>query len=296
MTDSTSIRPPAVAGLFYPGDAQALERTVDALLDAARSAAAADESPIRALVSPHAGYAYSGAVAARAFARLDDGAFDTVVLVGPSHVEAFDFASVFEGEAYRTPLGLVEVDAGLARRIAGGGKAIRLSQRGHVAPSRARGEHGLEVLLPFLQRVCAGGAHGTPRIVPVVMGNQDWDACAVLGRAVRETCDAEHTLVVASSDLSHFYPYEDAVRRDAVFCDELATLDAARLFAAVRSGRCEACGAGPVIATLIATAAWPDRRCQILARINSGDVTGERESVVGYASAIVTAPPVARAS
>jgi AmmeMemoRadiSam system protein B len=291
MTASTSIRRAAVAGLFYPGDPTALARAVDALLAAAHSGAA--DASVRALVSPHAGYAYSGAVAARAFARLADGAFDTVVLIGPSHVDAFDFASVFEGDAYQTPLGLVEVDAALARRLAAGGTAVRLSRRGHVAPARARGEHGLEVLLPFLQRVCA--QRGTPRIVPIVMGSQEWDACTALGRAVHETCDAERTLVAASTDLSHFYSYEEAVRLDAVFCDELATLDAARLFDAVRVRRCEACGAGPVIATVLATAAWAERRCQILSRSNSGDVTGEHESVVGYASAVVTSPPAGRA-
>lgn len=291
MTDSNSIRPAAVAGLFYPGEPQALAHAVDALLAAARSAIAAD-APIRALVSPHAGYAYSGAVAARAFARLVETAFDTVVVIGPSHVEAFDFASVYEGDAYRTPLGLVEVDTDLARRISAGGQTVRVSHRGHVAPGRARGEHGIEVLLPFLQRVCAQG--GIPRLVPIVMGSQHWDACAALGRAVREACDPERTLVAASSDLSHFYSYEEAVRLDTVFCDELVTLDAPRLFDAVRSGRCEACGAGPVIAALIATDSWPDRRCQILSRINSGDVTGDRESVVGYVSAVVTTPTGAR--
>jgi AmmeMemoRadiSam system protein B len=292
MNDSTSIRSAAVAGLFYPADPHALAGTVDALLAAANRGG--EGASIRALVSPHAGYAYSGAVAARAFARLDAGAFDTVVLIGPSHVEAFDFSSVYEGDAYRTPLGLVEVDTALARRLCAGAATVRLSSRGHVAPARARGEHGLEVLLPFLQRACAG--RGTPRIVPIVMGSQDWDACELLGRAVRETCDAERTLVAASSDLSHFYSYPDAVRLDTVFCDELATLDAARLFAAVRSRRCEACGAGPVVATLLATAGWAERRCTILSRINSGDVTGDRDSVVGYASAVVTSPPGAPAS
>jgi MEMO1 family protein len=287
MTDSTSIRAPAVAGLFYPDEPETLAHTVDALLGTAAGATSdAGDDPVRAMVSPHAGYAYSGAVAARAFARLAQGAFDTVVLIGPSHVDAFDFASVYEGDAYRTPLGLVEVDAALARRISAGTTAVRLSHRGHVALARARGEHGLEVLLPFLQRVCA--PRGTPRIVPIVMGSQEWDACTAVGRAVGESCDAERTLVAASSDLSHFYSYQDAVRLDTVFCDELATLDAVRLFEAVRTRRCEACGAGPVIATLIATAVWTKRRCQILSRINSGDVTGERESVVGYASAVIT--------
>ncbi len=283
MGSSRVVRAPAVAGMFYPAHPAALAHTVDALL----AAAAADKAgePPRMLVCPHAGYAYSGAVAARAFAMLDTGAFDTVVLVGPSHAEAFDFTSVYDGDAYQTPLGFMDVDRESAGRIAEGHGTIRVSGRGHAVPGRMRGEHGLEVMLPFLQRI-----GGSPRIVPIVMGSQDWDACRELGRALSERVDLARTLVIASSDLSHFYPYDEAVRLDTTFCDMLVAADAARLHEAVRSGRCEACGAGPVVATLVAAeAAWPERRCRLLARITSGDVTGDRASVVGYASAVVTA-------
>jgi AmmeMemoRadiSam system protein B len=286
MVDARSIRAPAVAGLFYPANPDVLARAVDAMLARALEGDAALASGrARMLVSPHAGYDYSGAVAARAFALLSRDAFDTVVLVGPSHVEAFGFTSVFEGDAYQTPLGILEVDHAAARRIAGADPSIRLSDRGHTTPRNARAEHGLEVLLPFLQRSC-----GSPRIVPIVMGEQDWDACLALGRAVAETADLERTLFVASSDLSHFYRYEEAVRRDTAFCEALITLDASVVHDAVRVGRCEACGAGPVMAGLIAAATWEERRCRVLACLNSGDVTGQRDSVVGYASAVVSTP------
>jgi len=279
-----SIRAPAVAGLFYPAEPEELARYVDGLLaDALRHESASDTA--RMLVAPHAGYAYSGAVAARAFALLQRDAFDTVVLVEPSHVDAFAFTAVYPGNGYATPLGTLAVDLDGARRIAGSHASIRLSERGHDAPRHARGEHGLEVLLPFLQRAC-----GTPRIIPIVMGSQDWDACAALGRALSESLDADRTLLVASSDLSHFHHYDEAVRRDTAFCEVLATLDAVRVHDAISAGRCEACGAGPVVAALLATTVWKERRCRVLARINSGDVTGERESVVGYASAIVGTP------
>ena len=256
---------------------------VDALL--AEAAHPPVTGRVRALLSPHAGYAYSGAVAACAFATLDRAAFETVVLIGPSHVDAFDFTSVYEGDAYRTPLGTLEVDVEAARRVARQAPSIRLSDRGHTLRGRERGEHGIEVLLPFLQRVC-----GPARIVPVVMGAQDWESSSALGHALAHTVDLERTLLVASSDLSHFYAYDRAVELDAAFCNALAALDAARLWEAVRSGRCEACGAGPVIAILVAAESWPERSCRVLARRNSGDVTGDRTSVVGYASAIVTTP------
>lgn len=285
MAASRSIREPAVAGSFYPGDPDRLANLVDELLSAARDDDSAPRDHARMLVSPHAGYAYSGAVAARAFARLERGAFDSVVLIGPSHVEAFAFTSIFEGDAYQTPLGLLEVDAPLARRLAGAHDSLRLSGRGHVKSDRARGEHGLEVLLPFLQRVC-----GSPRIVPVVMGVQDFAASVALGRAIVETADPARTLVIASSDLSHFHRYDEAVRRDTAFCEALMTLDPARVHDSVSTGRSEACGTGPVVAGLIATTPWEKRRGRILACINSGDVTGERESVVGYAAAVIGTP------
>ena len=281
--NSRSIREPAVAGLFYPAEPETLARTVDALLAGAGDLAEPNRRT-RLLVSPHAGYAYSGAVAARAFAVLDARTIERVVLVGPSHVDAFAFTSLYDGDAYATPLGILEVDGDAVRRLEEAHASIRRSPRGHVT-ARDRGEHGVEVILPFIQRTC-----GTPSIVPIVMGSQRWEDCAALGQALADTIDLEHTLLVASSDLSHFYAYDEAVRKDAAFCELLAGLDAARLHEALRRGECEACGAGPVIATLLATEAWRERQCRILARVNSGDVTGERRRVVGYASAAVTTP------
>jgi AmmeMemoRadiSam system protein B len=285
MTIPGEVRAPAVAGSFYPGDAATLARTVDTFLhDALATAASEVATPVRLLVAPHAGYVYSGAVAARGFALLDRRAIDTVVIVGPSHVDAFSFSSVYAGTGYQTPLGILQIERDVAQQLAKHDASIRLSPRGHETTARARGEHGIEVLLPFVQRVC-----DSPRIVPIVMGSQDWDTCYALGSAIADAVDAERTLLVASSDLSHFYGYDEAVRLDTVFCDTLATMDAARLHESVRSGRCEACGAGPVVAALVASTIWSQRRCRVLARINSGDVTGDRDSVVGYASAVVTA-------
>jgi AmmeMemoRadiSam system protein B len=271
-----------VAGSFYPRDAGALAGTVDALLAAApRPSLSAAPG---ALVCPHAGYAYSGVVAAHAFRCLESASARTLVLVGPSHVEAFDFSSVFEGEAYRTPLGDVPVDTDLARAIAEQAPSIRFSRRGHVRPESARGEHCLEVLLPFVQRVVPEA-----RVVPIVMGSQHWQAADDLGNAIARVADPARAVVLASSDLSHFHPHDQAVRLDTVFCDTLETLDAAALHRAVAEGRCEACGAGPVVAAVRASARWPGRACRVLSRATSGDVTGDRASVVGYMAAVIVA-------
>jgi AmmeMemoRadiSam system protein B len=272
-------RPAAVAGMFYPADPRTLCRTVDAMVDEAPAADAS--SPVRMILSPHAGYPYSGAVAAAGFRRLRAQDVDTIVLIGPSHVEAFDFTSVFTGEAYETPIGSVPIDRDLALRVAGSHDTIRGSLSGHIQPGLMRGEHGLEVQLPFLQRT-----QPHARIVPIVMGIQDWEHCNALGESLRTHC-GEDTVILASSDLSHFYDYDTARALDAEFMDTLSRLDPAALHDAVRNRRCEACGAGPVVASLIATGGG-DERYHELARANSGDVTGDRSSVVGYASAVVS--------
>jgi AmmeMemoRadiSam system protein B len=266
----------AVAGLFYPSDPTTLAGTVDDLL-----AAASPPPPgrIRAVVSPHAGYQYSGRVAAHGLAALARSRPRTVVVVGPSHVEYFSFTSVFDGDAYATPLGNVPVDRELARRLADGARTIRLSQRGHVHDHLPRGEHGLEVQLPFLQR-----AIPDVTIVPIVMGEQSWAHCDELGLALRALGD--DTAVVASSDLSHFYPHEKAETLDRTFAETLTAKDARMLHDAVASGRCEACGAGPVTAALRSVEAMPSLCYHGLARTNSAEVTGDRSSVVGYLCAV----------
>ena len=282
MNPSHPIREPAVAGTFYPGDRRTLAAAVDALLAAAPAPSL--PHPPRVLLSPHAGYMYSGAIAAHAFRCLESAAADTFVLIGPSHVEAFDFSSVFDGGAYRTPLGDVPVDAEWARALAGVAPSIRLSRRGHVRAPAARGEHSLEVLLPFLQRVAPSAS-----VVPIVMGSQSWEACDELGAAIARIALPARTVVIASSDLSHFHTDAEARRLDALFCETLARLDAAALSRAVDEGRCEACGAGPVLAALRASRRWAAPSCRVLASGNSGDVTGDRSSVVGYAAAVITA-------
>ncbi len=278
MHPTSHIRPPAVAGMFYPADPVVLARDVDRMLTAA-TPPPGSTAP-HALLAPHAGYRYSGAIAARAFACIDAERVDTVVLVGPSHVEAFDFTSVFDGDAFATPLGEVAVDAALAAALAAAKPSIRRSPRGHAA-GRGRGEHALEVMLPFLQRRCPRA-----RIVPITMGSQSHAACADLAEAIVRHTDFERTLIVASSDLSHFHPYDEAVLLDTEFCARVAAMDGEALLAGLARGHCEACGGGPTAAVMLALARAHRDTARVLARINSGDVTGERGSVVGYAAAV----------
>ncbi|MDH3198265.1 MAG: AmmeMemoRadiSam system protein B, partial [Candidatus Krumholzibacteria bacterium] len=243
MTLEAHTRRPAVAGLFYPAEPSRLAEQVDALIDTAPDPAPGGRLAV--MVSPHAGYPYSGAVAARGFRRLQHEDLETLVLVGPSHVEYFDFSAVFAGRAYETPLGPVAVDTDLAQRLAGSRPSLRASARGHVQAHLGRGEHSLEVQLPFLQRTFPHA-----RVVPIVMGEQRWENCLELGEALAEHC-GQGTVILASTDLSHFYDHDRATVLDSAFCDALSGLDARALHNAVREGRCEACGAGPVVASLV---------------------------------------------
>lgn len=274
----TNIRTPAVAGMFYPGKADDLAERVDTLL------ASVPEPPagrVRAAVSPHAGYPYSGRVAANTYRALSRSRPRTVVVIGPSHVEYFPFTSVFDGDGYETPLGVLGVDTDLAARVAARGGTIRRSPSGHAHDHLARGEHGIEVQIPFLQRALEGAA-----VVPIVMGEQRWEHCRELAEALADAA-GDDVAVVASSDLSHFHDHARADELDGVFADTLAAMDARALYEAVDAGRCEACGAGPVMAALGAVESVSGRTFHLLERTDSGAVTGDTTSVVGYLSAVV---------
>jgi len=279
MTVEKEVRQPAVAGQFYPARPSDLEAQVREFL--ARVPERRVQGRILGLVCPHAGYIYSGQVAAHAYKLLQGRKIEKVVVISPSHVEYFPFASVFPGEAYRTPLGTVPVDRQLAARIASQSERIQLSPRGHLQESLPRQEHALEVQLPFLQEVL-----GDFELVPIVMGDQKWEICRDLGQAVGRALEEPGVLVVASSDLSHFKDDATTRRLDGAFCDLLEKMDPRALQEALDSRTVEACGGGPVVAAMIAALEAGADRCEVLATATSGDVTGDRSSVVGYASAV----------
>lgn len=280
------VREPAVAGRFYPADPAALERAVDDHLGPWRH-----RGPGRALVavvSPHAGYVYSGDVAGAAYALLEAGAFERVLVVAPSHRIPLTGSSVMARGAYRTPLGLVPIDEELCEALLarGGGEVV-------VEPELHRAEHSLEVQLPFLQRTL-----GSFRLAPVVMGGQEAPHPARLGEAiaaaVRDLGSGARVLLVASTDLSHYYPDDRARALDKVLVDGLARFDPEGISEDLASGRCEACGGGPLVATLEAARRLGADEVEVLSYATSGDASGDRREVVGYVSAAVRRGPAIR--
>lgn len=278
MDRSDRVRPAAVAGAFYARNEESLAKDVEHML---ADVPYREHGAPRILLSPHAGYVYSGVVAAHAYKQLSSKPA-VVVIIGPSHFESFDYSSLFDGGAYATPLGDVPVDRDISDMLIASGDGIRYADAGHYRPTSPHQEHGLEVQLPFLQAVAPSA-----RIVPIIMGDQSWQRCVELGEALAPLMERSDVVIVVSSDLSHFYADEIARRKDARFCELVAGLNPGELHEAIASRACEACGAGPMIAALIAGQAH-DTTCHILKQTNSGDVSGDRNSVVGYAAAVIT--------
>lgn len=268
------IRQPAVAGAFYPADPKELAKTVDELLSRAQLPAL--KEPLLALVSPHAGYMYSGSVAACAYALLKGRKVERVVVISPSHIDSFDFSAVYDGDAYATPLGNVPVDKALAARLPGKSPLVKISGRGHGV-SGGQGEHALEVQLPFLQR-----ALGPFKLVPIVMGDQSYEVSRALGLALATAIQGPDTLIVASSDLSHFHSYDEAVKLDRKTLKAIEEWDYLSMSRNFQQRIWEACGGGPIVAAMIAAERLGANQAKVLKYANSGDVTGERSRVVGY--------------
>jgi AmmeMemoRadiSam system protein B/AmmeMemoRadiSam system protein A len=280
-----AVRPPLVAGSFYPADPMELSAMVDGFLARATPAAVPH---LVAIVSPHAGYQYSGPVAAWSYALLKGRKYDRVVVIAPSHSEAFSFVSVFDGDAYSTPLGRVPVDRDFARKLAGSNSLIRLSSQGH-GNGGERSEHALEVQLPFLQRTL-----GRFQLIPVVMGTQSYEACRALGLALAKLIRDSNTLIVASSDLSHYHPYDEAVRLDRKTLNAIQEWDYLSMSRNFEQGIWEACGGGPIIAAMIASERLGANRAALLQYANSGDTAGDKSRVVGYGAVAISKEPMQR--
>jgi AmmeMemoRadiSam system protein B/AmmeMemoRadiSam system protein A len=278
MEASGKVREPAVAGAFYPGTETALRSAVTTMLDEAEPPAL--EGKVLGLISPHAGYMYSGAVAAHAYKLIEGSKFDAVILVAPSHHLFFPGSSIYRQGPYRTPLGLVEVDVDLAEAMASAEPSITFKPEAHIR------EHSLEVQLPFLQV-----AVPDLKIVPIVMADQSYENCVRLAAAIAGAVRGKEVLLVASSDLSHFHAYDEAVAMDQVIIDDVLNYDCESIARDLGTRKTEACGGGPMIAVMLAAKHLGATRAIKLAYANSGDVTGDKSEVVGYLSAAIVAGP-----
>jgi hypothetical protein len=286
LSAEQKIRPPYVAGGFYPADANELGKMIDEFL--ARASAEKLEGSLVALICPHAGYVFSGGVAAYSYIQLKGRSYDRVVVLAPSHYEAFPFSSIYEGDAYRTPLGDVPVDHEFADKLVKLSSTIKISDRGHgeVEEGGQRyGEHALEDQLPFLQRVL-----GKFKLVPIVMGDPGYDACRALGIALAKAVPGTNTLILVSSDLSHYHTYDEAEQMDHQILKTIEEWDYFTLSQNTERNIWKGpCGGGPIVAAMIAAERMGARHAQLLMYANSGDVTGDKSRVVGYGALALVA-------
>jgi MEMO1 family protein len=268
-------RVPAVAGSWYPGSAGALTREVDAYLHAAD---VAPHGAIRAIIAPHAGLMFSGPVGAYAY-KAATGPYDVAVLVGPSHFVAFDGVALYPDGAFESPLGATAIDpAGVA--------AISASAVVRSLPAVHQREHSLEMQLPFLKRLWPD----VP-IVPLLMGYQHRDTIEALAAALESAFGGRRALLVASTDLSHYFDAVTAASLDRRVQDCVATFDPRRLldlfeqYPEHERGRYVACGGGPAISVMLAARAMGAREGRVLKYAHSGEVSGDYAGVVGYLAA-----------
>jgi AmmeMemoRadiSam system protein B len=279
------LRPSPIAGRWYPSQPEALRASVDAYLAATAPPAGPPVAgaAVIGLLAPHAGHLYSGAVAGHAFRAVQGAQPELVALVCPSHYHADGPVLTSAHAAYATPLGAVVVDqAAVAHLRAELAKALP-----QVPPERALvairndQEHAIEIELPFLQRSLAPGF----QLLPVMLRDQDPALAEVLGAALAAVLRGRPALLVASSDLSHFYPQAQAVALDSEMLRRVAAFDPAGVVEAAATGVGQACGSGAIAAVMWAARALGANRAEVLKHATSGDVSGDYGQVVGYAAA-----------
>lgn len=259
------MRRPAVAGQFYPRHPRELVAELEAVYG---DVAGAEPLPIRGAVVPHAGYIYSGAVAAEVYARLPER--ETYVLLGPNH-HGLGLPVALSREPWMTPLGVAECDLEMADHLAG--SIIEMDESAHLY------EHSLEVQIPFLQARFSGF-----KILPISMGLQDEETAVEVGEAVGEAArelDRDCT-IIASSDFTHYEPQEEARRKDAQVIEAILRMDVPAVYRAVYALNVTSCGYGPISAAITASRILGAGTGKLLRYSTSGEAVGDYSQVVGY--------------
>ncbi len=275
---SLDTRPSPIAGQWYPGDPKKLAASVDSYLD--QAGAAAIPGDVVALMSPHAGHLYCGAVAGKAYAAVRGLRPDVVAVISPCHYPYYQPLITTAHAAYQTPLGAVPVDG---PRLQALDAALRTELGFGLTAVKRDPEHSLEIELPFLQRALAGEFH----LLPVMVRDQGRRTVFALGQALAKLLAGSNFLLVASTDLSHFYTEREANQLDAEFLRRVEAFDPEAALNAEDEGKAFACGRAAVAAVLWAARALGADTVKVSGYATSGDVTGDRSQVVGYGAAVV---------
>jgi AmmeMemoRadiSam system protein B len=278
------LRPSPIAGRWYPGEANALRRSVDAFLESAPPPGDVPPERVVGLLAPHAGHVYSGPVAAYAFRSVSGAKVEVVALVCPSHFHADGPALTTGHDAYATPLGVVAVDRGAIEQVrAELGASLGRPPERALVEIRNDQEHAIEIELPFLQRALAAEF----QLLPIMLRDQGDEMALALGEALARSLAGRRALLVASSDLSHYFPQPRAEQLDAEMLRLVEAFDPSGVLAAQAAGRGQACGPGAIAAVLWAARALGATRARVVRHATSGDVSGDFDQVVGYGAAVL---------
>jgi AmmeMemoRadiSam system protein B/AmmeMemoRadiSam system protein A len=267
------VRQPAVAGAFYPADPAALSKAVEGYMSQAQKIQ--PEGVLVALVAPHAGYEFSGGVAAWSFAQVSGSSYDTVIVIGPTHRFGFKGASVYTGDFFATPLGEIPVDKAMAMSFLDAKSDIVYEPRAHEK------EHSLEVEMPFLQKALKGF-----KVVPIVVGDPTQKSMERLSVSIARALEdkGKKALLVVSTDWSHYHDYGTAVKMDWLGIQTVSKLSSFELYGRAERGETELCGIYPMMLALDVANRLGADTARLYRYANSGDVTGDKRSVVGYAA------------
>jgi len=274
MMSSLDLRPSPIAGTWYPKDPEVLANSIDVYLKEVQLLTL--EGQVLGVIAPHAGHRYSGEVAAHAFATLRGLTPDLVVVISPFH--NFDPHPLLttKHQAYATPLGNIEVDQHTLNELQ---SHLQIP----ITPIANDKEHSLEIELPFLQRVLKNDF----KLLPIMVRAQEETVAKQLGEALAKTIQNRNAILVASTDLSHFYDQQTAQKLDQEMLNRFTTLNPTTIFEAEQTGKGFACGHGAVAAAQWAAKELGANNVQILKYATSGDVTGDFQSVVGYGAAAI---------
>lgn len=273
-----NVRPSPIAGAWYEGDPKALSRSVDAYMDEATLPDLPGE--LVALIAPHAGHRYSGPVAGYAFAALRGYECDLAAVIAPMHHPYRELLITTSHAAYATPLGNVPVDREAVEEL---DKALQASLGFGLAAVSNDPEHSLEIELPFLQRALPGDF----KLLPVMVRAQQPDISQALGKALAGVLRSRKAILVASTDLSHFYDQQTALRLDRFMLEQVEAFSPEGVFQAERSGKGFACGHAALAAVLWAARDLGADTVKVLRHATSGNVTGDYAGVVGYAAGVM---------
>jgi hypothetical protein len=279
------VRRPCQAGAFYEGTAEALKEQIENCFlhrfgpRKIPEAVMAGPRKIAGLVCPHAGYMFSGPVAAHAYYKLAlDGKPDIVVLFGPNHTGYGSGLAVMNEGVWRTPLGDVEIDGETANRI------VHASRIADVDDSAHRFEHSIEVQIPFLQYLYGSNF----KIVPICFLMQDLPSAKDIGKAVAEALADKNAVIIASSDMTHYEPQERAAKKDMLALEAAEQMDETKFYSTIEAHGISACGYGPISALIVAAKILGAKEAKVLCYKTSGDIIGDYSSVVGYAAVSFT--------